>query len=172
MTENHTFSLWLIPSGKAYTLLSGYITQLSETYDLPKFEPHITVLGGVSQPETPTMRRLAESLAPFPVRLAPQAGYMDEFTRCLFLTAYRTSELTGAYVRACTLFNCPSGPYFPHLSLAYGNLPVETKHKMIRDLGEIPPVAFEARAIFLVQASARMDVSSWKVAEQYPFTRP
>jgi 2'-5' RNA ligase len=169
MIENDTFSLWLIPAGQAYSLLSGYITQLSEAYNLPKFEPHVTVLGGMRQPETFAMRALAGSLASFRVRLMEQVQYMDEFTRCLFLPVHQTPALMESYAKACEHLDCPAGPYFPHLSLAYGDLPVETKHAMIQDLGEIPLVEFEARAISLVQASAKMDVSSWQVIEQFSF---
>jgi hypothetical protein len=47
-----------MPADEAvYALTSGYIARLSGLYSLPRFEPHITVLGGVSMPEMVEMQR-------------------------------------------------------------------------------------------------------------------
>ena len=39
-------SLWLIPNEPNYTELKSTIDHLSQTYGLPTFEPHITLIGG------------------------------------------------------------------------------------------------------------------------------
>ncbi len=124
MSENNSYALWIIPTGEAYALTSGYIARLSSLYDLPPFEPHVTVLGGVPVPEADEMRELAGSLVPFPIRLTREVEYRAETFRCLFLQAYKTEALMEAYLKAGALFGQPAGSYFPHLSLAYGDLPV------------------------------------------------
>ena len=144
-----------------------YIAKLSDAYHLPRFEPRVTALGGIRTPEASEMRGLAGSLAPFRVRLAREVEYLDEYFRCLFLRALQTAGLMETFSKACELFGYEGEPYFPHLSLAYGELPVKTKHEMIRELGEIPEIEFEVRAICLVQASTETSVSSWKVIERF-----
>ena len=95
MSENQPYALWIIPTDEAYALTSGFIARLGRLYDLPAFEPHVTVLGGVRCPEFAEMRDLAESLAPFRIRLAREVEYREAYFRCLYLQAYKTDELGG-----------------------------------------------------------------------------
>jgi 2'-5' RNA ligase len=165
---NGPFALWIIPGGAAYTLTDGYIASLSQAYGLPRFEPHVTVLAGIPAPRADEMRGLAGSLAPFQIRLARQVEYLDEYFRSLFLPAHQSEELKEAFSKASRLFGQENTSYYPHLSLAYGDLPIETKLEMIRELGEMPEIAFEAREISLVQASKESPVESWMVIERIP----
>ncbi len=167
MPETGSYALWIMPEGAAYTLMDGYIARLSEAFDLPKFEPHVTVLSRMRDPQASALRDLTRSLSPFRIRFASRPEYLDETFRCLFLKADETPALMEAYSKACRLFGYEGKSYFPHLSLAYGDLPVENKHEMIQTLGEIPKIEFEARQLFLVRASAKMPVSSWKMIEQF-----
>jgi len=169
MPENDSYALWIVPEGAVYTLTDGYIARLSRAYNLPKFEPHVTLLGGIPAPETSTLRNLARSLPPFQVHLSSQPGFLDETFRCLFLKADETPALLETFARASQLFGYQDKPYFPHLSLAYGDLPIETKREMIRELGDIPEIEFEARQFSLVLASTEMPVSSWRVVARFPF---
>lgn len=169
MVENDTYSLWIIPAEeKAYALTKGYITRLSGLYHLPHFEPHVTVLGGVRKAEKAEMQTLVEGLGPFQVRLAREVEYRDEFFRCLFLRAYKSDALMETFSRANMLLGQESESYFPHLSLAYGNLPVWKKQEMMAELGPIPEIVFEARDIAFVQASKDVPVEDWKVLERFP----
>ena len=73
------------------------------------------------------------------------------------------------FSKASEIFGYEGDPYFPHLSLAYGEFPLHTKHEMIRELGAIPKVEFEARSIHLVHASTEMPIANWKIIERFPF---
>lgn len=167
MPENDSYSLWIMPEGDPYNLIDGYIAKLSQAYDLPKFEPHVTVLGGIRVPNTSALQDLARSLPPFRIHLASQPQYLDEYFRCLFLKAHETPALMDIFSKASQLFGYEGEPYFPHLSLAYGDLPVKTKREMIQELGAIPEIEFEARHLSLVQASTEMPISTWKVLERF-----
>ena len=168
MSKTHTYALWIIPDGAAYALTDGYIAKLSSAYHIPRFEPHITILGGIRSAEKSLVRRLVKGLASFRIHLASEVEYLDEYFRCLFLKAHATSELMETFSKASDLFGYEGVPYFPHLSLAYGDFPVQTKREMIRELGAIPKVEFEASSIHLVHASTRLPVSSWKIIERFP----
>ena len=140
MAENNSYALWIIPEGAAYTLTDGYIARLSQVYDLPKFKPHVTVLAGIPDPATVALHDLARSLPLFRIRLSSQPEYLDERFRCLFLKAYETPKLMETFSKISQLFGYEGPPYFPHLSLAYGDLPVETKREIIQTLGDIPGI--------------------------------
>ena len=147
------YALWIMPEGSAYTLTDSYITKLSVAYNLPRFEPHLTLLSGIRNPVTSTLRGLAGGLPPFRIRLASQPEYLNEYFRCLFIKADETPELIDAFSKASQLFGYEGETYFPHLNLAYGDLPLETKRVMIQKLGDIPQIEFEARQLSLVHAS-------------------
>lgn len=169
MSENGSYALWIIPTEKAYALTAGYIARLSSLYKLSAFEPHVTVLGGVRFPEGDEVRELAGDLDPFRIRLAREVEYTDAYFRCLFLRAYKTDALMESFSKASALVGREPESYFPHLSLAYGDLPVWKKQEMIAELGPIPEIEFEAREISLVEASSERPVSSWQVVERFPF---
>lgn len=168
MSETDSNALWIIPDGAAYALTNGYIAKLSSAYHIPRFEPHVTILGGVRSAEKSMVRGLAEGLAPFRVHLASEVEYLDEYFRCLFLRVRKTPELMETFSEASEIFSYEGDPYFPHLSLAYGEFPIQTKREMIRELGAIPKVEFEARSIHLVHASTEMPIANWKVIERFP----
>lgn len=171
MPGNDSYAVWIMPEGAAYTLADGYIAKLSQAYNLPKFEPHVTVLGRIRSLEISALRGLAESLPLFRIRLNNQPEYLDEYFRCMFLKARETAELMETFSKASEIFGYKGVPYFPHLSLAYGDLPVSTKQEMICTLGDIPKIKFEARQLSLVLASAQTPVSSWKVIDRFPFAK-
>jgi 2'-5' RNA ligase len=171
LPETDTYTLWIIPDGAAYALTDGYIAKLSSAYHIPRFEPHVTILGGIRSVEKSLVCGLADGLAPFRVQLASKVEYLNEYFRCLFLRAHKTPELMEAFSEASETFGYEGNPYFPHLSLAYGEFPLHTKREMIRELGAIPRVEFEARSIHLAHASTRLPVSSWKIIDRFPFAK-
>jgi 2'-5' RNA ligase len=168
MSEIDSYALWIIPDGAAYTLTDGYIAKLSSAYHFPRFEPHITILGGIRLAEKSLVRGLAEGLASFRIHLASEVEYLDEYFRSLFLRAHKTPELMETFSKASETFGYEGYPYFPHLSLAYGEFPLHTKREMIRELGATPSIEFEARFIYLVHASTRMPIANWKIIERFP----
>jgi 2'-5' RNA ligase len=171
MPEDHTYCLWIIPEDDAYAITNGYIAKLSADYKFPRFEPHVTVLCGIRSPDNSKIRTLAESISPFRIRLTSQPVYLDEYFRCLFLEAQETPGLMDTFSKVSEAFGYDGEPFYPHLSLAYGDFPINTKREMIRKLGEISEIEFEARHLSLVHASGEMPISSWKVIEWFSLGR-
>jgi 2'-5' RNA ligase len=175
MAKSVAYSLWIIPDGITYSLTAGYISKISSGYHLPTFEPHVTILGEIFLPKDTMMSKaieLANNLAPFRIHLAREVKYLDEYFRCLFIKAHKTKDLMKTFSTATEIFSYSGNAYFPHLSLAYGEIPVQTKRKMIQKLGTIPSIEFEARNICMVLASSRTPISRWKVINRFPFTQP
>jgi 2'-5' RNA ligase len=167
------YSLWLLPSGTARRRLARLIRRLARRCATAPFEPHLTLLGGITLPRHRAVERtreLARVLPPFPLRLEG-AGQSETFFRCLFLRA-AGAGLRRARARALRMF--PSGPgsrgtrvkrgrFRPHLSLVYGRLPIAVRRQLALAIGGTTPLTFTARQIALVRTSG--DHSSWRSIE-------
>lgn len=143
-------SLWLMPEGKAREHLAELIGGLAARLGTTPFAPHVTLLPGLGGPEDQVVdraRSLAASLSVFTVAFSEVAG-LDRYFQCLFLRAQRDSPLEGAHGRAARVFERDPNPAFdPHLSLVYGDLDIDTKVPLARELsGEIGS-SFEARRV-------------------------
>lgn len=133
------FALWWKPAGKLRRRLVRKIRVLSRQFATPSFEPHVTLLGGVTGREHEVASKtatLAKLLRPFTIRLA-DLGYQDEYFRCLFARVVDTAPVVRANRLARHVF--PSAhhlPYMPHLSLVYGKLAKSTKQQIISKLAQ------------------------------------
>lgn len=146
-----------------YDQLVGTITELSQQYGGPLFEPHVTLLGEVEGPETEVMqkaRNLAQGLRPFHIRLTTPA-YQEHYFRALYLLAEETPSLLDAYTQARVYFAKSSSFHFqPHLSLLYGTYSLALKEEVIVRLRLPLPCQFEVSTLHLIHASSR-DPRDW-----------
>jgi len=160
-------SLWLVPEEESYDLLSCIIARLSQQHGTPSFEPHLTLLSGITlrhNEATTRTTQLAARLEKLEVVIRG-LGYRDEFFRALFLEAERTAELMNAHQIACTVFNhSPNEPFLPHVSLLYGHLPAATKERIIAQLiSELKlPFSFRVRSVDLMVAASHIPLSHWR----------
>jgi 2'-5' RNA ligase len=115
------------------------IGELARQHGAPHFEPHITLLSSISGDESELIARaagLARGLAPFETQLT-EAGYLDEYYRCLFVRV----ELVPALVRAREMaqqgfYSARAAQAFvPHVSLMYANLPASKKDEILDAIG-------------------------------------
>jgi 2'-5' RNA ligase len=140
-------SLWLVPQGETRDALAAVIESLVRARGGPLFEPHVTLLGGLTSCESEVVRvaeRLAAGLAPFVIRLG-SAGHRDALFRCLFLLADEDAALAGAHARALEAFGLPeTQPFMPHLSLLYADLPSQERAALAAEIGDALACAFEA----------------------------
>src|SRR3989338_5017501 len=107
MTQTKRYSLWIIPTGDVYDRLKDIILRLSLKYSTPRFEPHITLIGGLSCSEEEILSKvswLSTLLKPFPVKLI-KTEYLDEYYRCLFLRAEETDNLLNAHALAIKILD-------------------------------------------------------------------
>jgi len=169
MTKAKGYSIWLIPAGEVYQKLSEIISQLSEKYSAPNFEPHITLLGNLIGPEEDLISKtlkLTAQLKPFKINLK-KADYLDEYFKCLFIRAEKTKELIRANNIAREAFNFKPDPeYMPHLSLMYGDLSSKTKEEILADLGKEFDLSFEVRSIHLFSTTG--EVKDWYRIKEFP----
>lgn len=163
------YTLWLMPTGEQYNKFADLIRRLGQEYDAPVFQPHITLLGEFPQTEEEAMR-LTQSLVtnqkPFPISLR-EIDYQEYHFRALFVKVDRTPPIVNLHERAKKLFSMEQiPPYMPHLSLLYGNYPVEVKKEIIKAIGQDQTTTFEARAIYLIKGG---EVKDWKIVREFHF---
>lgn len=141
-----------MPSGKAHHQLKEIISSLSEKYQSPDFEPHVTLLESMKESEEKMIletSKLADFIKPYRINLG-LVDYLNIFFRCLFIRALKTREVMNANLKTREIFNRKDDPeYMPHLSLLYGNLDTETKKKIISEIGNKFEIGFDVNSIHL-----------------------
>ena len=162
------YALWLTPQEPMFSLLAGEISRLSQAYSTPRFDPHVTLLSGITAPEEDAVARsasLAGRLKPFRIELG-EIDYLDEYFRCLFVSVIPTGPILKARRAACEAFEVRDNPpYAPHLSLVYGKLGIETKKGIAARLGSLPGQEFEVRGLVLYRV--RGALREWKCLEKF-----
>lgn len=162
------YSLWLIPAGNVYKKLFNIINYLVKRYNSPIFEPHVTLLGGISGPEEKVLKKtekLAFLIKPFKVKLT-KISSEQYYLRALFVKAKGTSELLRANEMARKIFRVKSEQkYMPHLSLMYGSFPKPNKQKMIKEINEDLALQFEFTSIHLFKTEGK--VNKWHKIKEF-----
>ena len=133
-------SLWLVPEpGESSRQLAELIDSLAQRLGTPRFEPHLTLLGGVEGKQADIVARsevLARTLAPMELRIRGIEG-SEEYFRCVFAAVERTPELVRAHEQAVEVLGWrPPQPFFPHVSLIYGALSASTRAGLLGELQE------------------------------------
>jgi len=170
------FSLWLVPGGGAFDTLDALIQSLCDKLDAPRFGPHLTLLGGIRGTRE-QISKAASSLAssfgkPFDVTLT-RLDYKDEYYRCLFIEAEKTSLLMAAHVKAVEFFgenissSLSPAEFEPHVSLLYGEYPTPLKEEIITQIGEGFPKRFTAEGLSLYKTEGGPTL--WKHVGDFPF---
>jgi len=138
MARDSRFALWLLLPREAHARFQALIARLSERLGTPVFEPHITLLGGLSGSGKELCQRtraLAVAIEPLEVRLH-EAASLDEYYRCLFVEVAPSRALQDAHAAAGQVFDQRSNAgFYPHLSLVYGNLEEKEKATVLNEIG-------------------------------------
>ena len=172
MDRKRTYSLWLRPFGDVAYSLQERIRKLSEKYDTPIFEPHVTLLGGLDLSKTELVQltgTLAGSLHPFEIVLT-RAGYMDSYYQALFAHVVKSNDLAYARKTAEQLFNKKTEEkYVPHLSLMYGDFTKEQKERILNVMGREFHIRFPVHNVLLVDTTGKP--AEWKKIHSSEFKR-
>ncbi len=164
--------LWLVPELSCEVRLAEIIDGLSQEWGTPRFAPHVTLLGNVRGSESEVLaeaERLAAKLDPVALGFL-ELDWSDQFYRAFYLVVEKEPALLRAHAAAAEAFRrSPDPSYFPHLSLAYGDLKDEQR---LQARGVVEKGLGSCRA-------ERMDVvrttgppESWKTLAAYPLRRP
>jgi len=176
MAETKKYSLWLIPTGDIYNKLANLISQLSEKYSAPHFDPHVTLLSQVAGVEDKIVSKtsqLAKLVKPYKIKLTT-IDYLDEYFRSLFIKIKETEEVMNANIKAREIFSeyiidrHADTKYTPHLSLLYGNFPSQVKKEIIKETGKEFNISFEIKSIHLFFTEG--EVKDWYKIKEFPLS--
>jgi 2'-5' RNA ligase len=161
------YAIWLMPEEPMFSLLAGEISRLSREHSTPRFDPHVTLVGGITLPEEDALAAsasLAGLLKPFRMELGT-VGYLDEYFRCLFIRVLSDDAITKAHQAACRAFGLTDTPYMPHVSVIYGKLRLDTKKRIAKGLGSLSGRMVKVRHLLLYRVSGPLH--EWKRAERF-----
>lgn len=134
------YSILLIPKGKVHAQLSNLIDKLSDKYNTPRFEPHITLIGKINKSKKQIISEtleLSKNLSPLKIKINNPAHF-HEYYKSLFLKAEKTKELLQAHEISRKIFkDNREYEYFPHLSLMYGNSSPKIKKQIISKIKDL-----------------------------------
>lgn len=132
------FSVFLVPAADDRRWAEGVIRELAGRYDVPGFEPHVTVYGGSYDTDAelePVRRTLAEAAAgtgPITLR-STGLGVTEEYFRSLFVAFGAEPALSRIYELVKGAVAADSGyVLMPHLSLLYADMPLAAKEMAAR----------------------------------------
>lgn len=160
MSKATRYSIWLMPEGGMIReRFQSIITELSGKYESPRFEPHVTLIGGVNGDHKNVIAKtheIARKIRPFFIGLT-DVGVTDQYFKTLFVMAKETPELIRANKIAQEIYGTEQ-QYMPHLSLLYGNFDHYMKEGIVDSLGNtnFSDVGFPVTALHLYKTEGNV----------------
>ena len=163
-------SLWLMSTEQANEKFVNLVKKLAKENNAPVFQPHVTLLGDFMFPEEECVaktKQLVSGQQPFTVKLG-EIDYEDFYFRTLFVRAEKSEPLLALNNRARGIFQMQNTPPFmPHLSILYGIVPVETKEKIMKEIGRDQSAELEVNKVTLVKGG---EIKDWQIIGEFEFT--
>ena len=161
------YTIWLMPDNDAYLKLSNLIEDLSSVHQTPRFEPHVTLLSGITDDldvAKDKLHLLARQMYPISVSLT-HIDFLEYFYRCLFFNTDKSPSLIRAREKAEELFeHLQITPFIPHVSFLYGSIPTFKKEVIIQELGDEFWLDFTMKSLRLV--STQRTPENWSLIEE------
>ena len=162
------YALWLVPAEPVFNLLAIQIARLSLELSTPQFDPHVTLLSGITLPEQEALARsagLAARLTSFQIELG-EMNCLDEYFRCVYAGVVQEVPILRARQIASEIFGIQGEPpYMPHISLVYGKLCLETRESIVAELASMAGRPFEVRRLALWRV--RGPVREWTCVKEF-----
>ncbi len=151
-----TYSIWLEPASKDARYLRKIMQNISEKYNAPMFDPHITLYGEIAK--LSTAKKMVRQCKVSQMRLrCTGMGHSENLWKTLFINVKNDKNLKLVYgILQANLEH--KYEFKPHISLVYGRLDVKNKKCLARELKIKHSITFDR--ISIIKSSA--DVSKWK----------
>ena len=165
LTDSHY--LWLMPQKETYDEFQKIIQDLSKAYGTPRFEPHVTLVSGLSGNKDLLVEKIdALTLGKHKFSVTTKGvDYIRGFFTSLLLNIQNTPEIDQLNAQArqyLTPFG--QGPHHPHLSLLYGDITSQEQKRIIADLNCAGQTIL-LNKLKLVRGHS--DVSQWRVIKEW-----
>jgi 2'-5' RNA ligase len=130
------YSLFLLPEEGINKKYQKIISNVAASYRTQEFKPHVTLIKNLKLKEKDILlltNKLIKWFKPIKTKLM-KFGNSDRKYRSLYITVLKTPELLKAHNKANQIFEHKEEPFMPHISIVYGELPLDDKLDIIEGL--------------------------------------
>ncbi len=159
-------TIWIIPQEPLKKQLEDIVAYLSQKFESPVFEPHMTLLGDVEMERSEFMEKcskLSRVIEPFPLELG-EVSFSTTYFQSVFVRVRSTAPLMEANIKAKEIFGVENNFFMPHISLLYGEHSMETRSAASSNVELREGTAFTADSFVVTQAS--LEPSEWVHLEE------
>jgi 2'-5' RNA ligase len=126
-----TYDIFLLPTETQYNKYNTIISTYSKLYKTPSF-PHVTLLNLVESEEIELVTKvenIVKQYNEFEVEVFGM-NFANTVSQCVFAQLKMTTQLLNLYTELVRTLNYSNpSPFFPHMSLIYGDLSSDKKSK-------------------------------------------
>lgn len=130
------YSIWTIPPQPVFSQLESIILDLSQKYNSPAFEPHLTLLGNIDQDLSVINEKLhsiESSVAPLNLRLG-SVSFSTTYFQSVLVRVNATAPLMELNLKLKEMFDVENSLFMPHMSLLYGDHSMEIREKIAQEI--------------------------------------
>ena len=132
----NTFDIFLVPSISQYKKYNKLINSLAKKYRTPSF-PHVTMLSMLEAEEKDLVTKVkvvSESFNKIEVEIFGM-NFTNTVSQCVFAQIKMSPQLLTLYEELETSLQYPDkSPFFPHMSLIYGEFSPEEKSDIAKQV--------------------------------------
>lgn len=174
--SGESYSFWLVPEPALEQELGKLVRALAPVFGMPPFAPHATVQGDLDL-SADDAEMLARELVAGEGPLAWRAWgiqWTEHPFRTFFVAFDRADRFRALLERSAKLTGSREGlSPFPHLSLAYGTLPVREKIARSRPLsGAIDGRTMVFDRLVVALSGKEVPVEEWRVVATVSLRKP
>lgn len=168
------YALWFHLHTDSSKYLQTIISRLSKKHQTESFVPHLTLAGHINKPydtvASVVQQRVADQRRM--IVYGDTVEYSTTYYQCIFLKIRPTVELLQMYTKTVPALELnPHAPYWPHISLVYGDMNIETREKITKEIDLQPvPIPIEGIDIIEIGTDGQMwGADKWKGRDSYKF---
>lgn len=161
------YTLWLSLCAEDEAWARHLIDNFASELGTERFDPHVTILGGLSSPNANREAEIAALAQAYPAFEVPIAeiAFLPEIFRAFFLKLAAHPTL-DALNRQAEGFGSiyPNSGYMPHVSLIYGELTADAKEDLRARLQEeVRGRSLRFDRLSYVYSGKGIEIADWRV---------
>ncbi|KAJ3326912.1 hypothetical protein HDU76_012531 [Blyttiomyces sp. JEL0837] len=147
-----------------------------EAASVAKWQPHVTLIGQITLPKDEAIRKVGEiasKTSAFEVKLTDiviKDMFFQLLKQCVMAKVEETNAVMSLNAQYRTAFPRNEGPFWPHLSLVYGNLEPAVRERVQKEIRQNYPnlVGETVRIAEIEMWNTEGEVSSWEQVAIFP----
>ena len=162
------YSIWLMPSDRELMRYHNIISEFSEHFNTPVFEPHITLFSGIENLTDEIIYQvsvLAALTDIFDVTF-DDFGLKSNYYKSIYLKPDSNETLEKMNQELQEIFSDISYSFKPHLSLLYSEISKKEKQDLLHQTTKTILGRFQATTLRIMKTDG--EVKTWKAIEDFP----